>query len=132
MEVALSASRLQQTCFVHRSSMHALSVSGHSKFRGSCPRLRSLPLSITILAHVGYLAILSRHRCGHCRGRPVRAHKATSVPRLDVRSMALLRAVALPELQNISQEEPAELVAFAVNNLPQMRTRSNQALMVDL
>jgi len=32
--------------------------------------------------------------------------------------MAILRDVALSELQNIVQEESAELVAFTLNNLP--------------
>jgi hypothetical protein len=45
--------------------------------------------------------------------------------------MDLLRSIALPELQNIVQEKPAELVAFALYNLPQMWTRSNPTLMVD-
>jgi hypothetical protein len=46
--------------------------------------------------------------------------------------MVVLRIFALPELQGIVQEEPAELVAFALNNLPQMWTRPNPTLMVDL
>jgi hypothetical protein len=93
--------------------------------------LRSLALSNNMSTHVYCLAILSRPRCRISRGRSVRAHKATNFPRLVFRRMAILRAVALPELQNIVQEEPVELVAFTVNNLPQMRTRSNPPLMVD-
>jgi hypothetical protein len=82
--------------------------------------------------YVYRLAILSRHRCGHCRDSPVRAHKAANFPRLSVRDMDFLRSVTLSKLQNIVQEEPTELVAFALNDLPQMRTRSYRALMVDL
>jgi hypothetical protein len=46
--------------------------------------------------------------------------------------MALLRSIALPELQNIGQTEPSELVASTSNNMPQMRSRSNPTLMMDL
>jgi hypothetical protein len=42
--------------------------------------------------------------------------------------LALLRYVALPGLQDFGQAQPAELVAFTGNNMPEMWARSNETL----
>jgi hypothetical protein len=70
------------------------------------------------IAHVDCLAILSWNCSRHFGDGNVCGHKATNFPRRDVRDMDFLRSVALSELQNFVQEEPDELVAFALNNLP--------------
>jgi hypothetical protein len=42
--------------------------------------------------------------------------------------LALLRSVALPKLQDINQAEPPKLVAPSINDVSQMRARSNEAI----
>ncbi len=74
------------------------------------------------------LAILSRHRRRHPGRHWILDHRCPHSPRLHAGDLALLCFVALPGLQNISQEEPAELVASTGNNMPQMWARSNETL----
>jgi hypothetical protein len=89
-------------------------------------RRRTLSLNVTFGAHVGSLTILSRHRCRHSPGREVRAYEDSDLSRPHVRRMAILRPAALSGLQIAHQEKSVKLVAPSGNNLPQMRTRSNE------
>jgi hypothetical protein len=74
------------------------------------------------------LAILSRHRRRHLGGHWILNHQGPRSPYLHAGDLALLRHVALPGLQDISEAQPAELVAFTGNNMPEMWARSNETL----
>jgi hypothetical protein len=76
------------------------------------------------------LAILSRHRRRHGRTGGVLDHQGPHSAHPRRSDLALLCNVALPQLQNVHQGKPDELVASPVENVPQMRARSNEALAV--
>jgi hypothetical protein len=95
-----------------------------------CPSLAKLAAQHYRFVHVYCLAILSWHCRRLDRSGDVASYKAIHFPRRHVRDMDFLHSVALSELQNAVSEESSKLVAFALNNLPQMWTRSNPAIMV--